>query len=392
LSSADASSIAVRARSRAAEFSRSIDVRPWREAAVVLVVTRLLFLGVAYGAAWYLATGQGGLDQSWVDVWSRWDALHFYSVATEGYSGPRAGPHATAFFPGFPLLLRGGIAVGLAPALAGLLVSTAASLVAFGFLFKLAEHDGGAGAGRAAVTYLAVWPTAVFLVAPYSEALFLAGAIPSFYFARTRRWGLAGAFAAVAVATRFAGVFLLLGLALEFVRQGDFARARLRRAGLGALVAVTPMAAYGAFLARVKGDPLYFFTDQRLGWGRTLTNPVRSLINTWTTWDAAAYPSNWIFAWRIEVFAAAVGVGLFLWTVARREWGYAGFVGATMAALVTSTWYFSIPRMLLSLFPAMVLLAGWTHGHARRHELLVLTSTPLATLGVIVFTSGAWFY
>jgi hypothetical protein len=115
-------------------------------------------------------------------------------------------------------------------------------------------------------------------------------------------------------------------------------------------------------------------------------------MNTWTTWDTAAYPSNWIFAWRIEVLAAAVGVGLLVWTVARREWGYAGFVGATMAALLTSTWYFSIPRMQLSLFPAMVLLAGWTLDHPRRHELLLLTLAPIATLGVIVFTSGAWFY
>jgi hypothetical protein len=358
----------------------------------MLVATRLMFLGVAYAGAWYLAIGRGGLDQSWVDVWSRWDALHFYSVATEGYSGPGAGPHATAFFPGFPLLLRAGIAVGLSPVVAGLVVSTGASLVAFGFLFKLAEHDVGAGAGRAAVTYLAVWPTAVFLVAPYSEALFLAGAIPSFYLARTGRWTLAGPCAAVAVATRLAGLFLMFGLVLEFVRQGDFSPARLWRAGLGALVALTPLVAYGAFLARVKGDALYFLTDQRLGWGRTLTNPVRSLMNTWTTWDAAAYPSNWIFAWRVEVFAAALGVGLFVWTVARREWGYAGFVGATMAALVTSTWYFSIPRMLLSLFPAMVLLAGWTRDHWGRHELLMLIMTPVATLGVVVFTSGAWFY
>jgi hypothetical protein len=379
-------------RSRAAELSRSIDVRSWREAAAILVTTRLLFLGVAYAAAWYLASGQGALEQPWLDVWSRWDALHFYAVATEGYSGSGSSPHATAFFPGLPVLLRSGIAVGLEPVVAGLLISAAGSLVSFVFLFKLAEHDIGPGAGRSSVTYLAVWPTAVFLVAPYSEALFLAGAIPSFYLARKRRWALAGAFAAVAMAARFAGLFLIFGLVLEFVRQRDLSAARLRQAAVGAFIALAPLLGYGAFLARAKGNPLYFFTDQRLGWGRTLTNPVQSLINTWTTWDGAGYPSNWIFAWRIEIVAAAAGVALCAWAVAKREWGYAGYIGATMAALLSSTWYFSIPRMLLSLFPAMVFLAGWTREHPLRHDLVVLAMAPVATVGVIVFTRGAWFY
>jgi hypothetical protein len=351
-----------------------------------------MFLGVAYAAAWYLASGRGALDQGWLDVWSRWDALHFYSVAAEGYAEPGSEPHATAFFPGLPLLLRAGIAVGLEPVAAGLLISAVASLVSFAFLFKLAEHDAGPDAGRRAVTYLAVWPTAVFLVAPYSEALFLAGAIPSFYLARKRRWALAGAFAAVAMAARFAGVFLIFGLVLEFSRQRDFSAARLRQAAVGAVIALAPLAAYASFLARARGDALYFFTDQRLGWGRSLTNPVRSLMNTWSTWGGADYPSNWIFAWRIEIVAAAAGVGLFAWAVAKREWGYAGYVGATMAALMASSWYFSIPRMLLSLFPAMVFIAGWTREHPLRHDLVVLAMAPVATLGVIVFTRGAWFY
>jgi hypothetical protein len=157
-------------------------------------------------------------------------------------------------------------------------------------------------------------------------------------------------------------------------------------------VGALPLLAYGTFLAWTEGTPLQFLVDQRLGWGREFTNPVRAFLNTWNTWEGAGYPSNWIFAWRLEIVAAASGVGLLAWALTKREWGYAGYIGATMAAVLTSTWYFSVPRMLLSLFPAMVFLAAWSRARPLRHEILVAVLAPAATLGVIVFTRGAWFY
>ena len=153
------------------------------------------------------------------------------------------------------------------------------------------------------------------------------------------------------------------------------------------------MIAYSAYLWVARGDPLRFLADQRLGWDRQFpTNPVRSFLATWNTWGDPGYPSNWIFAWRIEIVAAALGVGIVAWAIAKREWGYAGYCGATMASLLLSTWYFSIPRMLLSLFPAVIFLAQSTRSHEGRHELALAVLAPLAALGVIVFTQGAWFY
>ncbi|CAN5562616.1 membrane protein [soil metagenome] len=382
----------VRAGSRETPLARTFAAQPWREAGAILVVTRLGFLLVAYAASWLLASGEGRLEQGGLGIWAQWDALHFFGVAEHGYSGPGSEPFATAFWPGFPLALRALTFVGLAPVTAGLVISGVASLVAFVFLHKLADDELGGGSGWRAVTYLALFPTSVFLVAPYSEALFLAGTIPAFYLARRGRWLLAGVPAAVAVGTRAAGLFLLFGLALELLRQRPLSRARARDATLGLALGALPAFAYAAFLAATKGDALYFFTDQRLGWGRTLTNPISSLMSTWNTWSGADYPSNWIFAWRLEIVAAAVGIGLVGWALAKREWGYAGYMGAMMAALLTSTWYFSIPRMLLSLFPAVLFLAEATRGRSEAHELTVIALASLASLGVVVFTQGAWFY
>jgi hypothetical protein len=391
MSALDAPSDGARPRASVSERWRAAERAAWLEAGAILVATRASFLLVAYAGAWFFATGPHAPGLGDLDVWSRWDALHFFSIAEHGYTGPGAGPHATAFFPGYPILLRVTTSLGASPVVAGLLVSALASLVAFAYLHRLAEADAGPGAGRTAVCYLALWPTAVFLVAPYSEALFLAGAIPAFWLARRGRWTLAGVPAAVAVATRAAGVFLLFGLALEFLRQRERPPGALARAAVGLGIGALPLLAYSVYLWLATGSPLRFFTDQRLGWGRELTNPVASFLNTWRTWRGG-YDANWIFAWRVEILAAAAGLALVAWALAKREWGYAGYMGAMLAALLTSSWYFSIPRMLLSFFPAAIFLAEWSLRRPARRDLLLLALGPLAALGVLVFTRGAWFY
>lgn len=392
MSSIDAAPKELRLPERAAAAARVLERLPWRDAGRIWLTTRLAFFGVAYAASWFLATGQGALSGGSLDIWNRWDASHFFLIADRGYTGPGSDVNGTAFFPLFPLLIRALRSVGMSDVVAGLVISACASLVAFIFLHVLAEADSGAGAGRRAVTYLAVFPTAVFLLAPYSEALFLAGAIPAFVLARRGRWLLAGVPAAVAVGARAAGMFLLVGLVAEFARQRDFTPARVRSALGGLALAFLPLVAYGAYLYSAKGSPLYFFTDQRLGWGRQLTDPITSFLNTWNTWQRADYPTNWIFAWRMEIVAAAVGVALTLWAVRKKEWGYAAYMGVTMLALVTSTWYFSIPRMLLSLFPGALFVAEATRGRPEWHDAAIMFMAPLAALGVVVFTHGAWFY
>jgi hypothetical protein len=379
-------------KDRVATRSRAIDWGPWRQATVILVTTRVVFFSIAYAANWFLASGEGRLQQGLFEVWQRWDSAHFFSVAEHGYAGPGSDPLGTAFFPLYPLSIRALGVIGVGPLAAGLAVSAGASLVAFAFLHRLAEQEHGDGAGRRAVLYLALFPTSVFLAAPYSEALFLAGAIPAFYYARRSQWSRVGAPAAVAMGTRAAGIFLLFGLALELLRQRRLSRGDLRRAAAAIAIGVLPLAAYAAYLWAEKGSPGHFLAIQEQGWGRTLTSPVTAFLNTWNTWEGATYPTNWIFAWRMEIAAASVGVALTIWALVRSEWGYAGYMGATMVALMTSSWYFSIPRMLLSLFPAVLLLAGWTGGGRDRHELALVVMAPVAALGVVVFTSGAWFY
>lgn len=359
----------------------------WLLALGLVLGTRVLLMAIAYAAAWFLADDAAPAAVHPVDIWVRWDAPILLRIALSGYT-EAADPHATAFFPGFPMLVGLLSWSSYSAAIVGLVVNAAASVVAVRYLLVLGDADAGDGGGRRAALYLLLFPTAVFLVAPYTEALFLAGAIPAFYFARNERWVPAGAAAAVAMAVRFAGVFLILGLVVEWLRR----RRDGSRALFGLVVSLLPLIGYTMYLAASRGDPFYFVVDQKAGWGREPTNPLVALQRTWDTWSGADYPTNWRFAWRIEVLAAAIGIAFVVWAMRKREWGYAAFMGSLLATLLVSTWYFSIPRMLLAMFPITLFLAAWSRDRPARHEAVLLGSAAVCALGVIVFTQGAWFY
>ncbi|MBA3363016.1 MAG: hypothetical protein H0T07_01275 [Actinobacteria bacterium] len=276
--------------------------------------------------------------------------------------------------------------------MAGLPISAVASLVAARYLYDLAETEVGEGAGRKAVLYLLLFPTAVFLIAPYSEPLFLAGAVPAFYYARRRRWLAVAPAAFVAVAARPAGVFLLIGLFVEFLDQRDFSRKSLLRVGAALFIAVLPLMAYLTYLWVIRGDPFAFLSDERVGWLREFKGPISAFLTTIRFVGEPSLDPNFRIAYAGELAAAAVGIAFTSLALSRRLWGYAAFMGSTLATLLVSTHYFSVPRALLSLFPIVLLVASFTKERGRAHDLVLVVFAPLATLGVITFTRWLWFF
>lgn len=373
------------------EVSERPTTSPWVRAAVVVVGVRVVFFAIAYAASYYLSPDTEGPPGGGVfDLWVQWDALRFLTTSEHGYTSPAATPNATAFFPLFPLALRPFTLLGFSPALAGAIVSGLASWVALAYLYRLAEHH-HPGTGTNAMLYLALFPTALFLIAPYSESLFLAGAIAAFFYARSGRWHLVGIPAAVAMGSRFAGVFLLAGLLIEFLRQGDRTRERVMNAAVSLVVGTLPLLAYAAYLAQVKGDPLYFFVDQRQGWGRTLTSPLAALSNSFDRLQIET-SGNLMMIYRLEIVGAAVGIAFVAWALAKREWGYAAFMGLTLAALLVSSEYMSIPRILVTFFPVSIFAAQLTRRSATAHEIYLFSTTALMTMGVLVYTRGGWYF
>ena len=324
-----------------------------------------------------------------IDVWARWDSDWYLLIAEEGYAGaPSSTP---AFFPLYPALVA---LVGRALAghyvLAGVLVSLAACLAAFALLHRLALPRLGEEGARRAVLYLALFPTALFLQAVYSESLFLALALATFLLAERGRFLGAGAAAGLALLTRPAGLALLPALALLAWRAERRARA-LASVALAASVG----ALYPLLLAVWIGEPLAFLRAQEGIWERQLS-PLGPLGGLWEGVDALTREDgSRALALNLQQLAFTLAF-LVLAAVAWRAFGaaYGLFAAAGLAlplSVPSERWpLLSLPRFGLVLFPlvlALALLGGRRRG---AHEALLTASSLLLGLFVVQWALWQW--
>jgi Mannosyltransferase (PIG-V) len=207
----------------------------------------------------------GALGDDLVAPGARWDAVWFLRIAADGYGGD---PDRAAFFPLYPLLVRGGGTLAGSPLVAAIAISLACFLVALVLLHRLVALDFGRDAARLCVLLVAVFPGAVWFSSAYSESLFLALSVGAVYAARTGRWEWAGAAGALAAATRSAGVVLVVPLAVLWWRGA-------RRPRDAAWIALVPagLAAFCAGLAATGQDALAPF-DAQEAWLRTFAGPL----------------------------------------------------------------------------------------------------------------------
>lgn len=404
-----------------------------RQAGSIWLATRLSVLLVSWLAA--LLFVEGDLRDSFLDRWTQWDVDHFLEIARYGYDGDPAearDPGLPAFFPGFPLLLRAMQPLVPDLRLAALLISLVAGAVAMIALARIAdlpddrrtdrdaepepeqtveqatesvsesvlasvsvservpERPGNrrGTAGLWAVAALLFSPMAVFLFAGYSEALFLALALPAWLCARQGRWAGAALCCAVAGSVRITGLFLAVALIVEFLTGPHGARVRRWRSALWLPAAFLGPLAYAAYLWSWTGDPRAWQRAQEQGWGRGLVAPWEAFL---TTWSAAFETQNdYTGAFRAELLAAVVGILLLLGLLITRRWAESTYVGLQLAALLTSSFYLSIGRATLLWWPLWIAIGGLA---ARRPWIglaLIGLGAPLLAAQIVTFTAGRW--
>ena len=355
------------------------------------LATRVSVVVVSVAALWTTTESTAGDVTGWVAGWDRWDTGLFVKVARFGYDGyPRHYPDQgiVAFFPGEPfalcvvhLVVRNWVA-------SGLVISAVAGAVACVALARIGALDGSSEAGSRAVLYLVLSPYAVFLAAAYSEALFLAFALPAWLAARRGRWVLAGALGAGAGLVRVTGLFLAAALVVQWLV--DPGRRRQWRDLLPLTLPFAAIGGYVIYLHALTGDWLAWPHAQRDNWGRSFTAPWTALHTTWTGAGNPAQGAAYAWSFRAEIAAMAIGVVLCVVLLVRRRWAELTYVGLQVAALGTSEFYLSVARTTLLWWPLWLLLAEASVHRRWVHPAYLSVAPALMAVGVVTFVQGHW--
>jgi Mannosyltransferase (PIG-V) len=347
------------------------------------LATRILTIGA-------IAAASAAAGESLSKTWQRWDAGWFLDIAAHGYEPLERG--APAFYPLYPLLLRGGSeVVGGHPVLAGVLLSLPLTLCAFVLLHAHARRFVGEEEARRAVAYVALFPTAFFLSALYSESLFLVFAVAAFLAAERRRFLLAAALAGCAMLTRPLGVAVLAGLVVFAALEPD------RWTGLRRLWAAPAVFALYPILLAAQGKGAFAFVSAESEWRRTsvsaaLRGPYLTVLVARN--GVRDLTAGYDFAALLNVSTVAVWLGFgCLSIVAWRDLGapYGVYCLVSLAmplATPADPWpLVSIQRFVLALFPCFIVLGSLPIRPAAHRLLLALSAVTMVWL-IVEWTSG----
>jgi Gpi18-like mannosyltransferase len=358
----------------------------WATVLAAVALSRLLWLGV-FIAVLVIDFPGTPLLTGLHDHLVSWDAISFMSIATHGY--PAQLDYRDAFLPGFPLLVRAVMFIVRDDVISAWLVNAVAETIAVWYLARLVMGERDRAASTFSVWLIALAPTALFFIAPFSESTFIASAAASLYYARAGESRKAILAAALACAFRLTGLALIPALALEQLRRTGW---RPRPDLLLVLLAAVPLVLYGVYMQIHIGDALALLHADRLpSFGLQPTLPWTGFAATWhtlvTTTDGETR----------SIFAREVAYGLLglvlcagMWISSRIPRSLALY--CTIAWLMTASLPFwrSQPRYSLVLFPVVLLVADLTQRFPRARTAMLGASAVLMCAGTWIFAQGRW--
>ncbi|HEV3152549.1 MAG TPA: mannosyltransferase family protein [Candidatus Baltobacteraceae bacterium] len=375
-----------------------------REVSIDFVVTRFAIIVIAELAAAIIGQRPGVHVQEsrnlLLNVWGRWDAVHYIDIATVGYHGTDM-----AFFPLYPLLIALlGALVGN-HLVAGLIISNVAFFFGLLYLYKLFEHEFDRAVARRAIFYVSIFPTALYFSAVYTESLFFMLTVASFYYMRERRWWLAGVIGFFASMTRVEGVLLTIPFIIEWttanwamLRELYYTPAKQALRAFSGLIPLLfiplGLAVYMGYLWVLNGDPLYF-SHVQINWNRHLAAPWTAVWNTIHKISVAAAGAptaanqQTIANQTLELVFTALMLAVLVGGWRKLKPSYIAYMALSILVPISTSSLMSMPRFALVLFPMFGILALWGARPATNNA-IVAFSLPLLGLYTVLFADWYW--
>lgn len=357
---------------------------------LLFLISRLFFLLIATFSHGFVKTDPGyfGFQVSQgepplVWYWANMDGRHFVKIATLGYTGTNF-----AFFPLYPLLINIISRItALTPIISGIFISTTAMIASAFFLLKIIDVDRLKVSKFETLLLFFFFPFSFVLTSVYADALFLLMVIGSFYFARSKRWLICGAFAFFASLTRLTGVALIPALALEWWLQNRDKKIQWR--GLFA-----PLAAFMGFVAY----PLYLqfqFGNWRLfqvsmsAWNQEKFVLLPQVIFRYLKIFISVSPDTlvyWVAVLELMTFTVYFLLSIYVFRKIRASYGLFMMI---LLLLVTFTGTLAgTPRYLAHLFPGFLGLAYLFGKHPRLRFLYYPATVVLGVILTALFAGG----
>lgn len=286
------------------------------------------------------------------------------------------------------------------PVIAGLIISNASGLVMLAALYRLVEEDFDQERAARTVLYLAVFPTAFFFAAAYSESLFLCLALLSFYQMRRGSWWRAGLFGLFASLTRSVGFLLFLPFCYEYLRRHDFRLKAIRFDVLSGTLILAGVGLFALYCSFRFHDPLAFSHAQPAIWNRYqqfpwvgMSTSIKSIVGAGKLSFQALRnmldlgPDLFVLTLTLLSFVGP-------WKLPTSQWAYSIYAISLyiFLQLFPVAGYFplqSVPRFLLTVFPAFIILAGIGKNKAFNMYYLMISGALLFFL-LTQFLTGHW--
>lgn len=362
---------------------------------VIYLATRVLLLLAAF-----LLSRFG--HHNFLHELANWDGLWYRELANHGYPNYPSHLQTTlGFFPLFSIgiwtlepvfsVTTGHNAIWSAT-VAGVVISMVGGFIATWMLYRLASGWWDKAAARRATILFVLFPGSVVFSMVYAEGIMIPLAAGCILALQRRRWLLAGLLAAFATASEPEAAVLVLVCAVSAGRQlqrRGWRHPVARRSLAAPILAPAGLIGVTAFLWAWTGSPTAYWTTQHDGW-REKFDPL-ALVHlgirlahhvSFAHFNHPTINLNW----PVGLVGALVLVVLLVLmlrirsTISLEAWIWT--LGIAFIA-VTSEWVPPNPRLLITAFPAVIVLAYYLK---RRAFALVLLANGALLAGMSALT------
>ena len=327
---------------------------------------------------------------------SNWDGAWYLALTVLGY--PTHALHiqnTLGFFPLYPLTIwLTAHVLSSSYVLAGLLIAMIGGAVATVLVQRLATVWWGEQAGRRAVVFFCLFPGSIVFSMLYSEGLLIPLVLGCLLALERRRWLLAGCLAGVATAVGPTALPIIPACAVAAVlelRRRGWHDPEARKALLAPALAPAGLIAFAAFLWIWTGTPFASYIAQHHGWSERTTLAAMAHVASHLYHEIARFHSFHHPGINLNYVSGVLGALFLLWawilivrikpriSPAAIVWT----LGISFLIL-TSSMVPPNPRMLITAFPALMVVAYRLRGKAF-NRLIAVSTVLLVAMSIVTY-------